>query len=74
MCRPGVALSCWSISTAFPGGRYEMLTPDGPFTIKFETSSGGNWLPRFAFDEFGGSLETVQVDLGKRREIRVRLK
>jgi hypothetical protein len=88
LCRVGEPKSCWGISTSFPKGRYEVLTPEVPFTIKFETwygpipeyhggvSSGpsGRWVIRNAFDDKARPLETVQVDLGQRKEVTVRLK
>jgi hypothetical protein len=88
LCRINERNSCWGISTAFPEGRYELLTPEVPFTIKFETWHGpvpeyhggvasgpsGDWVPRFAFDEMGRPLEVLQVDLGQRKELTVRLK
>ncbi len=73
VCRIGDPHSCWSKSTGFPGGHYDLLTPDVPFTIKFETWEG-DWVKRAAFDESGVSIEVLQVDLGARKEITVRLK
>jgi hypothetical protein len=72
--RPGDPQSVWSTSTAFPQGRYELLTPDAPFTVTFATSSGGNWIKRAAFDEAGAPIDVLQVDLGGRKEITVRLR
>jgi hypothetical protein len=79
---------CYSISASFPNGHYEVLTPEDPFTIKFETwhgpipeyhggipsSTSGGWVARNAFDESGTLIETLQVDLGARKEMLVRLK
>ena len=69
---------------SFPDGRYELLTPEVPFTIKFATWEGklvdgkwvnGKWVERKAFDgESGKPIEVLQVDLGARKEITVRLK
>jgi hypothetical protein len=62
------------VSTSFPKGKYEVLTPSTPFTIKFETWHG-EWVARNAFDSATGlPLEVVQLDLGSRKEITVRLK
>lgn len=88
LCRINERNSCWGIGTTFPKGRYELLTPEVPFTIKFETWHGpvpeyrggvasgpsGDWAPRFAFDEMGRPLEVLQVDPGQRKELTVRLK
>jgi hypothetical protein len=74
VCRVGEPLSCWSKSTAFPRGKYELLTPEVPFTVKFETWEIAGWVKRSAFDESGVPIEIVQVDLGTRKEITVKLK
>jgi hypothetical protein len=88
LCRVGESKSCWGISTSFPQGRYEVLTPEVPFTIKFETWRGpipqyhggipsgpsGEWVARKTFDDRGLPLEVMQVDLGTRKEITVRIK
>jgi len=70
--RPDRPLSEWSISTGWPKGHYEILTPDGPFTIKFQTWHG-EWVHRKAFDQTGLPVEAVQVDLGARKEMTIRL-
>jgi hypothetical protein len=72
ICRVGESRSCWSISEAWPKGHYEILTPEVPFTIKFQTWHG-QWVDRKAFDESGVQVETVQLDLGARREMTIRL-
>jgi hypothetical protein len=64
--------SFWSVSTAWPKGHYEILTPDVPFIIKFKTHHG-EWVDRKAFDESGVQIETIQLDLGARREMTIRL-
>ena len=88
LCRVDEPKSCWGISTGFPKGRYEVLTPEVPFTIKFETWRGpipeyhggvpsgpsGGWVERNAFDDKGLPLEVLRVDLGQRKELTVRLK
>ena len=74
VCRIGEPKSFWSKSTAFPHGQYELLTPDAPFTVKFETWEGNGWVTRAAFDESGVPVEVMQVDLGARKEITVRLR
>jgi hypothetical protein len=88
LCRVNELNSCWSISTAFPKGYYELLTPEVPFTIKFETWHGpvpeyhggvasgpsGDWEARNAFDDKGLPLDVLHVDLGQRKELTVRLK
>lgn len=87
-CRNGDTERCYSISTAFPKGHFEVLTPEDQFTIKFETWRGpvpeyhggvavgasGGWVARSAVDDKGLPLETLQVDLGQRKEVTVRLK
>ena len=88
LCRVDEPKSCWGMSTSFPKGRYEVLTPEVPFTIKFETWRGpipqyhggvasgpsGKWVARNAFDDRGLPLEVLHVDLGQRKELTVRLK
>src|SRR6267142_537149 len=74
VCRIGEPRSCWSMSTAFPHGRYELLTPDFTFTVKFETSKANVWVKRAAFNESGVPIEELQVDLGALRELTVKLK
>jgi hypothetical protein len=61
-----------SRGTGWPKGHYEILTPDGPFTIKFRTWHG-EWVDRKAFDESGMQVETIQLDPGARREMTIRL-
>jgi len=87
-CRNGETERCYSISTAFPKGHFEVLTPEDQFTIKFETWSGpvpeyhggvavgpsGEWVARSAVDDKGLPLETLQVALGQRKELIVRLR
>ena len=72
LCRVGEPLSRWTISTGWPKGHYEILTPEVPFTIKFQTWHG-EWVDRKAFDESGVQIETMQLDLGARREMTIRL-
>jgi hypothetical protein len=88
LCRVGEPKSCWGISTIFPKGRYEVLTPEVPFTVKFETWKGpipeyhggipsgpsGKWVARNTFDDKGLPLGVLQVDLGQRKELTVHLK
>lgn len=66
-------LSYWKKGTSFPGGSYELLTPDAPFTVRFETWEG-HWVKRAAFDPSGGEIKVLQLALGERKEITVRLK
>jgi hypothetical protein len=72
VCRTGEPRSCWLMSTDFPHGQYELLTPDVSFTVKFAKSN--RWVKRPAFDESGIPIEVPRVDLGARRELTVRLK
>jgi len=74
VCRAEDPRLCWSMSTAFPHGRFDLLTPDVPFTVKFETWETSGWVKRAAFDKFDVPIEVLQVDLGARKEITVRLK
>jgi hypothetical protein len=73
VCRVGEPFSCWSKSTAFPGGQYELLTPDAPFTVKFQTWKNG-WMTRAAFEPSGAPVEMIQVELGAYKRMTVRLK
>jgi len=72
LCRVGEPRSKWSISTSWPKGHYEILTPEVPFTIKFQTWHG-EWVDRKAFDDSGVQIETIQLDLGARREMTIKL-
>jgi hypothetical protein len=72
LCRVGEPRSFWTISQDWPKGHYEILTPEVPFTIKFKTGHG-EWIDRKAFDESGVQIETIQLDLGARREMTIRL-
>ena len=74
VCRIGEPLSCWSKSTAFPNGQYELLTPEVPFTVRFETSEANTWVKRTALDRSGVPIEVLSLDLGARMEITVKLK
>jgi hypothetical protein len=72
LCRAGDPHSFWSISEGWPKGHYEILTPEVPFTIKFQTWHR-RWVDRKAFDESGMQIKTIQLDLGTRREMTIRL-
>jgi len=73
-CRTDKPQACLGLSTRFPHGRYSMLTPEVPFSVKFQTRGGQNWIPRPAIDEFGAPIEIMHVGLSERKEITVRLK
>ena len=73
VCRIDNPRMCMSTSTAFPRGRYELLVPEVPFTIKFEVWGNG-WEEREAVGDDGAPLDLLQVDLGGRREVKVRLR
>lgn len=61
------------IGTAFPHGRYDLLAPEVPFTIKFEVRGKG-WETRDAVDQDGVPVEMLRVDLGVREEVNIRLR
>jgi hypothetical protein len=73
VCRTDNPKMCMSMSTAFPHGRYELLAPEVPFTIKFEVW-GKDWEKRYAVDQDGVPVEMLQVDLGQRKEVEIRLR
>jgi len=73
LSRVGEPRSKWSISTGWPKGHYEILTPEVPFTMKFQTWHR-KWVDRKAFDESGVQVETMQLELGTRREMTIKLK
>lgn len=73
VCRTDNPRMCIGRSTAFPRGRYEMLTPEVAFTIKFSVW-GKDWEGRQAVDEDDMPLELLRVDLGARQEVQVRLR
>lgn len=73
LCRVGEPLSWQSRGAQWPKGHLEILTPEAPFSIKFKTWRGGISVDRKAFDESGAQIETIQLDLGSRREMTIRL-
>jgi len=73
VCRTDNPKMCMKMSTAFPQGRFELLTPEVPFTIKFEVH-GKDWEKRYAVDEDGVPVEMLQVDLGQWKEVKIRLR
>jgi hypothetical protein len=73
LCRSEEPGSCWSISTGWPKGHYEILTPDVAFTMKFKTWHG-EWVERKAFDDQGLPIQSVKVELGSQKEMTIRLK
>ena len=73
VCRIDNPRMCMSTSTAFPRGEYELLTPEVPFTIKFEVWDKGRE-EREAAGEDGAPVELLHVDLGVRKEVKVRLR
>jgi len=73
-CRTDKPRACFGLSTAFPHGRYSMLAPEVPFSIKFQTRAGQDWIARPAIDESGTPIEVLQVGLSKRKQITVTLK
>ena len=70
VCRVGEPRSWWSMSTGWPKGHFELLTPDVPFTIKFKTRQG-EWVDRIAFDDRGMPVDVIQVPMSERRELTV---
>ena len=75
LCRTDNPQMCWDMSTAFPKGKYELLTPEVPFTIKFGIWGSNQELEeRSAFDETGGLVEVLQMELGTRKKMIVRLR
>jgi hypothetical protein len=73
VCRTDDPRMCMDTSTAFPRGRYDLLAPEVPFTVKFEVWDK-DWEKRNAVDEDGASVELVQVDQGARKRISIRLR
>lgn len=75
VCRADEPLSCWSKSTEFPNGRYELLTPEVPFTLRFQTWDGRAWVERTVLaSESDDPLRRMMVELGARIELTLRLK
>ena len=74
ICRTDSPKSCYGISTAFPHGKYQMLTPEVPFSIRFKTWTSQAWITRSAFDDAGKPVEVLEVGLGQRKEIAITLK
>jgi hypothetical protein len=73
VCRTDNPKMCMSTSTTFPQGRYDLLAPDVPFTIKFEVW-GKDWERRYAVDRDGVPVEMLDVDLGVRKQVKIRLR
>jgi hypothetical protein len=73
VCRTDDPRMCRDMSTAFPRGRYELLAPEVPFTIKFEVW-GKDWEKRYAVDGDGLPVDLLQVDLGARKRMSIRLR
>jgi hypothetical protein len=75
VCRTDNPKAGWSMSTAFPHGKYELLAPEVPFTIKFEIwGSGQEWEERSALGKLGVPVEMLKIELGTRNEMTVRLR
>jgi hypothetical protein len=73
-CRTDNPKICSGLSTAFPHGKYQLLTPEVPFTVRFKAWTGQNWVTRSAFDDAGKPVEVLEVGLGHQKEITIRLK
>jgi hypothetical protein len=73
MCRTDDPRVCWSTSRAFPRGRFELLTPEVPFTIRFEVWEK-DWERREALGEDGAPVELLRVDSGGRKELKIKLR
>lgn len=74
MCRTDNPEICQSLSTAFPKGVIEILTPNSPVTLKIELWNGNAWEDWFATDENNNLIQTISVDLGQKKEIKIRLR
>jgi len=74
MCRTDNPEICQSLSTAFPKGVIEFLTPDSPVILKIELWDGNKWKEWFATDENNTLIQTIHVELGQKKEIKIRLK
>lgn len=75
VCRTDDPKMCWSMSTGFPNGRYELLTPEVAFTIKFKVwGSDQEWEERHTVEEVSGQVELLDVALGMRKEMNIRLR
>jgi hypothetical protein len=74
LCRLDDQNACSSISTSFPNGVYEFLTPQSAFTIRIQLWNGSEWIDRKVLDENRREIETLQVELGKSESIKIRLR
>lgn len=74
MCRTDNPEICQSLSTAFPKGVVEILTPNSSVTLKIELHNGNEWKEWLAIDENNNLIQTIQVDLGQKKEIKIRLR
>ncbi len=74
MCRTDNPEICQSISTAFPKGVIEILTPDSPVILKIELHDGTKWKEWFAVDENNSLIQSIQVEPGQKKEFKIRLK
>jgi hypothetical protein len=74
MCRTDNPEICQSLSSAFPKGVVEILTPNSPVTLKIELWDGKEWKESFVMDENKTLIQTIQVELGQKKEIKIRIK
>lgn len=74
MCRTDKPEICQSLSTAFPKGVIEILTPNSPVILKIELWNGKEWKEWFAMDENNTLVQTINVESGQKKEIKLRLR
>lgn len=75
VCRVDDPNMCINTSTGFPKGRYELLAPEVAFTLKLEVwGSGQEWEARDAVTDGGELIELLNIGLGERKELNIRLR
>jgi hypothetical protein len=75
VCRADKQKWCSSWSTEFPGGVYEFLAPEVPFTLnKLQVWGVNGWEDREAVDGANTRVELLQVELGARKTVMIRLR
>lgn len=65
---------CQSLSTNFPNGVYEFLTPQSAFTLAVQWFDGNDWKDWEVLDKNRRKIESLKVELGQSKTINIRLR
>lgn len=74
LCRTDNPQICDGLSTAFPKGVFEILMPNSPVILTVQLWDGNEWERWFALDENKNLVQTINVELGQKKEIKLRLR